>query len=477
MDKPKVLMCNPPWWAGKPSVPFVSRWRAGVRAGSRWPFTQLGPSRPNKWVMGDYVPYPFFLGYATTYLSRHSDAEVHFRDSIALRESYRAFYRFVKEGDYDYIFIESSTPSWENDSLIIRKILSLSPRSKIVVCGPICATQAEEILDEHPVHACIKGEYEKGSVKVIEGAGGVIDFDILTQDEMNSAPFPYYDDKHAYRYWDGLPVGQLHPHAQIWSSRGCPFKCIFCVWPATMTGVDPDGAGRRYVRHYSAEYMKAFLDDLTGRFSFRSIYFDDDTFNLGDKHVKAMCEVMRGVGLPWAAMCRTDTIRMETWRLMKESGCFGVKLGFESGNQWVVDNIVRKNLNLEKAAEVVRELKRLGIVVHGTFTYGLPGETQEQMLETRRFIDSLPFDSVQESGAAVIEGTPLATLIKRGNLAKYRGAVGSEDFEVQTDGHKKFESISGKTGVTVARLTGRQARDANSLLARVRHGLYRLIHR
>jgi len=87
--------------------------------------------------------------------------------------------------------------------------------------------------------------------------------------------------------------------------------------------------------------------------------------------------VMRRVGVPWSAMCRADTIRPELWQEMKDSGCFGVKIGFESGNQYVIDNIVNKRLNLEGARETVAIVKRTGMSVHGTFTYGLPGETME----------------------------------------------------------------------------------------------------
>jgi radical SAM superfamily enzyme YgiQ (UPF0313 family) len=208
-----------------------------------------------------------------------------------------------------------------------------------------------------------------------------------------------------------------------------------------MTGHDPDGSGRRTVRYYSAQYMEAFLRELRDRFPFKCIYFDDDTFNLGDTHVLSMCEVMSRIGLPWSAMCRTDTVRMETWKVMRESGCFGVKLGFESGNQWVVDKIVRKNLDLEHGREVVHEIKRLGMAVHGTFTYGLPGETEDQMMDTKRFIDSLPFDSIQESGTAVIEGTPLHSLLVHGKLDKYEGAFINDRYNVQSDGNRKLEEI------------------------------------
>ena len=66
---------------------------------------------------------------------------------------------------------------------------------------------------------------------------------------MNYAPFPYYDENIYDKYFDGnpIPMNELSPQDHIWTSRGCPFKCIFCVWPATMTGNDPDGNKKRSV--------------------------------------------------------------------------------------------------------------------------------------------------------------------------------------------------------------------------------------
>ena len=437
----KVLYSNPPWWEGIERCGTMKYWRAGCRAGSRWPFTYLVRSRPDKFVFGDYLPYPFFMGYAASYLREKSNAQVLLRDSIALRESYRAYYNYLKNERFDFIVIESATPSWENDSKIIQNIQAVCPDSKIVLTGPITSTKADEILDRFPVYACIRGEYEKGSFRVVEGEQGLIQHDMLTVKELNEAPFPYFDEVIAHRYADLNPEGQQFPHAQVWSSRGCPYKCIFCVWPATMTGNDPDGTGKRAVRHYSPEYMEAFLRELVERYQFKSIYFDDDTFNLGDRHVVGVCNVMKKIGLPWSAMCRSDTIKLETWGLMKESGCFGVKIGFESGNQYVIDHIVNKRLDLEQASSLVHELKRLGMTVHGTFTYGLPGETQEQMMDTKKLVVSLPFDSVQESGTAEIEGTPLHTLRTAGSLEKYSGAKIDENYVEHSDGIRKWETV------------------------------------
>jgi radical SAM superfamily enzyme YgiQ (UPF0313 family) len=442
----KVLFSNPPWWSGTQVAAdalgrTTTMHTAGVRAGSRWPFTLQVNSAPDHFRFGSYLPYPFFMGYAATYAAKMTGAEVVFRDSIALRESYEAYYPAVERGHFDFIVIESASPCWEHDQAVIQALNQLCPQARIILTGPI-ASQAAEVMKSTPIHACVRGEYEKGVVRVLGGESGIIDFDLLTTGEMNAAPYPYFDAVYAHRYWDPNPQGMQAPQAQVWSSRGCPYKCIFCVWPATMTGNDPDGTQKRTVRHYSAEYMQGFLEHLVGTYGYRSIYFDDDTFNLGDKHVERMCAVMRKIGIPWSAMCRADTIRLDLWREMKESGCFGVKIGFESGNQQVVDTIVNKRLDLEEARRAVVEMKRVGLTVHGTFTYGLPGETREQMLDTKRYIATLGLDTVQESGCAEIEGTPLHTLNSAKTLKKYKGAKLDEQYVRERDGRVKFDKLA-----------------------------------
>lgn len=444
----KVLFSNPPWWQelvryATPEGGELEMWNGGVRAGSRWPFTAPVRSFPDQPVFGDYLPYPFFMGYAASYAKKHTSADIHFRDSLSLRDSYDRFFQYLLAERFDRIVIESASPSWEHDKLVINQIVQHMPYTKVVVTGPITAL-GNKIFDESPVIAAIQGEYEKGIVKVINGAEGLIGHDLLTREEMNDAPFPWYDPLHAHLYCDPCPNTPTFPHAHVWSSRGCPFKCIFCVWPATMTGNDPDGQNKRSVRHYSPEYMEAFLTEIAGKYGYRSIYFDDDTFNLGNSHVIKMCEVMRKIDLPWAAMCRADTMRLETWKIMKESGCYGVKLGFESGNQFVVDQIVNKHLDLEFAKSVVHEIKAQGMSVHGTFTYGLPGETKAQMQDTKNFIASLPFDTIQESGTAEIEGTPLATL-RAGDgavLPGYEGARIDDGYVVAQDGGRKWRQLA-----------------------------------
>ena len=139
-------------------------------------------------------------------------------------------------------------------------------------------------------------------------------------------------------------------------------------------------------------------------------------------------------------MCRADTIKKETWKVMAEAGCLGVKLGFESGNQFVVDKIVNKHLDLEYAKNIVEYIRSLNMSVHGTFTYGLPGETKKHMIDTKNFINNTNFSTIQESGTAEIEGTPLHTLNSK-KLETYPGANIDKNYDRHVDGNKKWGEI------------------------------------
>lgn len=390
-----------------------------------------------------YFPFPFFSGYAASYAQKHlPDYEVRLIDSITRNETYAKFYGHIVSLHPEWIVMETATSSWEHDQKLIPRIKEAAPGAKLILTGPF---KYEEGI-QAGAHAVIKGEYEKGCVSVIQGfASGIVDHMLLTSQEMNEAPIPMMDEEVWDRYWDSNPIGQIHPHLQIFASRGCPHKCVFCIWPAVMTGNDPEGTKARSVRFYSADYLEKYIRALLDKHPFRSIYFDDDTGNLNDKHTLEICRVMRKIGLPWSMMCRADTSSREVWKEMKDSGCFGVKVGFESGSQYVIDHIINKKLDLKEAVETCRYLKSIGMTVHGTFTYGLPGETDEQRLETFQFIKRLRseglIDSHQESGTATIDGTPLSLIAEGKFLPKYDGAT-NKDFERTPDGLKKREGMT-----------------------------------
>lgn len=449
----KILFSNPPWWQ-----PDSDGLRIGIRAGSRWPFTRTSVHAPDKFLFGGYLPLPFFMVSAAAWARREfPDAQVEIRDSIARGEGYPAYMSHLDATRPDWLIIESATPCWEHDQQLIRVISENMPETKIIVCGTIVA--GCEFKLPQGAFASVKGEYERGVAEIIraERDGFVwgngnrqVDFRLLTTEEMNSMPFPMFDEVCATRYADGCPSGQKFPHLQVWTSRGCPFRCSFCGWPGTMTGNDPDGTRPRKVRGHSAEWVEAMLRERLAIAEkagtpYQSIYIDDDTFNLTEKHTLEISAVMKRIGLPWSAMCRADTISEDAWRAMNDAGCFGVKIGFESGSQRVIDRIINKRLSLVEAERSAKFIRSIGMTVHGTFTVGLPGETQEEQQQTLEFIKRLheegAIDTHQLSGTAVIEGSPLANMIHENRaFPKYPGA-NPEGYVLQQDGQKKIEGM------------------------------------
>lgn len=441
----KILFSNPVWWTQGER----GEWRAGIRAGSRWPFTMPTNSRPDAPAKGEYMPYPMFMGFAASWCQHaFPDAQVVLRDSLARRESYETFLNYVASFKPDFVVMESATPSWDHDKHVCKLINEAHPQARIIITGTITTTRNKEINELG--YDAVLGEYEKGVVECIGASGKApwtLPHDLLTSEEMNAAPFPMYDEEVATAYFDACPTGQESPELVLWTSRGCPYKCCFCAWPAVMTNNDPDGNSPRKVRFYSPEHLEGWVRTrLAKNPGIKSIRLDDDTMNLGDKHTLGICDAMKRIGLPWSAMCRADTVKLSTWNTMKESGCFGVKIGMESGSQTVIDTIVNKKLDLgDIEHRILPHLKSIGLKVHTTWTVGLPGEKPSQANETLRMIERLYSAGLHQthqlSGTATIEGTPLSQIAEGKELKAYPGAD-NRGFLVTGDGQDKVERMA-----------------------------------
>ncbi|HNW36229.1 MAG TPA: radical SAM protein, partial [Candidatus Ozemobacteraceae bacterium] len=144
------------------------------------------------------------------------------------------------------------------------------------------------------------------------------------------------------------------------------------------------------------------------RWPFKAVYFDDDTFNISKPHVLQLCEEIkkRNITIPWAAMCRADRFDRETLEECRKAGLFAVKYGIESADQSIIDGI-HKNLNLETAEQVIAMTRELGIKVHLTLVLGLPGETEQTIKKTWRFVKRVKADYMQFSLSTPYPGTEL----------------------------------------------------------------------
>ncbi len=432
----KVFLGNGPWY--RPGA-------YGVRAGSRWPHFEEECSR--------YLPFPFYLGYATAILEREGH-ECRVVDGIAERISEDEFLQRIRGFNPDLIVLEVSTASIDTDMRQARKAKELCPNARIVFCGPHLGMYEPEFLDREPlIDFVIRGEYEyvlRDLVSALEsgddlaGIKGISYRDSSGKGQMNpraevirdldNLPWPSRKQLPMLNYYD-QPGGIPEPTLQIWASRGCPFKCIFCAWPHIMYG------NNVYRTRDPADVVEEILA-MKKEYGFRSVYFDDDTFNIGKKRMLALAEEMRrrDVGLPWAAMARADTTDRETLVAMKEAGLMAIKYGVESASQDLVD-AAQKHLDLEKVKETVRYTRELGIRQHLTFSFGLPGETWETIRKTIRFSKQLDPETVQFS---IMTPFPGSTFYHQMREA---GMLLTEDFS-QYDGSStaviRTEALSGE---------------------------------
>ncbi len=424
--KMKVFLGNGPW---------LRKGYYGVRAGSRWPhFEEAG---------NDYLPFPFYLAYATALLEKDGYPCL-LTDGVAERISEEKYIRRAVTFQPDVAILEVSTASLETDLRQAEKIKKACPNVCIVFCGIHLDMYRPAFLDEcELVDFVMKGEYDLVVLQLMKALESGGDFSTVPNlvyrnsegkacetdrgtsiAELDSIPWPARQHLPMMNYCD-LPGGIPAPSLQMWSSRGCPFKCIFCAWPQIMYG------DNRYRTRNPVDVVDE-IEAMKQQYGFRSFYFDDDTFNIGKQRILELCEEIkkRCLNMPWAAMARADTSDRETLMAMKEAGLKGIKYGVESGSQQLVD-AAQKNLNLEKVEEMVRVTRELGINQHLTFSFGLPGETWETVRQTIDFAKRLNPETVQFSIMTPFPGSTFYKMLEKdqklltNDWSKYDGGTTS----------------------------------------------------
>lgn len=180
--------------------------------------------------------------------------------------------------------------------------------------------------------------------------------------------------------------------------RGCVYRCAFCAYYA----LSP-------TRFYSADYLIENVKYLRDEFDIRGIYFTDSTIGNNRRLIESFSEALISEGLSneieWYANMRPNQVTRDLLKLMWQSGCRYLFYGFESGNQRVLDLMV-KGMKVEagyKAAELHREL---GFPYHGSFILGYPGETESEIWETLRMIERIRPPSLGINWYVPLPGTP-----------------------------------------------------------------------
>jgi hopanoid biosynthesis associated radical SAM protein HpnJ len=387
-------------------------------ASSRWPATREIESY---W-------YPVWLAYPAGLLegSRLLDAPPH---HVSAAETIQIC------KDYEFLVLFTSTVGWEGDQRLAEAIKAANPAIKIAFVGPPVTTSPDKALNECQVLDFIcRREFDYSVVEFAQGKPlneilG-ISYRVATEtgskvvhnpdrpqiEDLDAMPWAtkiYKRDMDVTRY--NVPF-LLHPYIALYSTRGCPAQCTFCLWPQTLSG----HAWRKRSTDDVAAELKWAKENFP---EVKEFFFDDDTFNINQERTIELCSKLKPLGLTWSCTSRVTTSR-KTLEAMKDAGCRLLIVGFESGDPQILKNI-KKGATVEKARQFAKDCHEIGLVIHGDFILGLPGETKESIANTIKFAKSLDVETIQVSIAHAYPGTEFYDYAKENGFITNEGAKDS----------------------------------------------------
>jgi len=344
--------------------------------------------------------------------------------------------------DHDLVVMHTSSPSFGSDVKTAEMIKAINPNVKIGFIGAKVAVEPRKSLEASTaIDFVTRNEFDYTIKEVAEGrdwskiaglsyrnADGVIvdNEDRAILEDMDALPFvtPIYKRDLAI---ENYFIGYLkHPYISFYSGRGCKSRCTFCLWPQTV-------GGHRY-RVRSVGHVVEELAWAKSAFpQVKEFFFDDDTFTDNLPRTEALAKEIGKLGLTWSCNAKAN-VPYQTLKIMKDNGLRLLLVGYESGNQQILHNI-KKGMLVDVARRFTKDCHDLGIVIHGTFILGLPGETKETIEETIRFANEINPHTIQVSLAAPYPGTFLYNQARENNWLH-------EDDELITDHGVQIAPIS-----------------------------------
>ena len=379
-------------------------------AGSRWPASREIESY---W-------YPVWLCYPAGMLadSKVVDAPPH---GISIDQT------VAMASDFELLVLFTSSPGFDVDVRIAEMMKDNNPKMKVAFVGPPVTVEPEKALRaSKAIDFIVKKEFDYQIANFAKGAplaelpgvsywkdgriqhnpeGGVIE----NLDELPWVTKVYKRDLDFRRY--NVPF-LLNPYLSFYTTRGCPAMCTFCLWPQTHSG-------HRWRLRSTDDVVNEVRYTLENFPGLKEIFFDDDTFNYKKDRTIELCAKLKKLNFTWSCTSRVTT-DYETLKAMKEAGCRLMIVGYESGDAQILKNI-KKGATVDMAKRFTANAHKLGLVIHGDFIVGLPGETHETMRRTIEFAKGLDVETIQVSLGHAYPGTEFYADAEKNGLVAIGG--------------------------------------------------------
>ncbi|HLY03131.1 MAG TPA: hopanoid biosynthesis associated radical SAM protein HpnJ [Candidatus Cybelea sp.] len=315
--------------------------------------------------------------------------------------------------DYECIVLHTSTPSFSNDARFAARVKEDNPKALVGMVGAHVGILPEQSLKLAPAVDWVSvGEFDYTCVDVASGKplnevdglayrenGQVVRTPerpiIMDMDAFPSVLDVYRRDLTIPNYFNGY---LQHPYLSFYTGRGCKSKCTFCLWPQTIGG--------HLYRVRSVDSVEAEMKRAKAMFpEVKEFFFDDDTLTDNIPRVEEIARRLGKLGITWSCNAKPNVPRA-TIEIMKANGLRLFLVGYESGNQQVLNNM-KKGTRLDIIRRFSKDCRELGVKIHGTFILGMPGETLETIQETINFACEMDPETIQVSLAAPYPGTYL----------------------------------------------------------------------
>jgi len=315
--------------------------------------------------------------------------------------------------EYEMAVLHTSTPSFESDVKVAEALKQENPQLKVGFIGAHVAVSPDaSLLASRAIDFVARNEFDYTIQEVAEGRS-LAEVDGISYrvngkiahnrerasiEDMDQLPWVvdvYQRDLVIEDYF----IGYLeHPYVSLYTGRGCKSRCTFCLWPQTI-------GGHRY-RTRSAQNVVAEIARAKEYFpQVKEFFFDDDTFTDDLPRAEEIARGLGKLGVTWSCNAKAN-VPYASLKVMKENGLRLLLVGFETGSQQILLNI-KKGMHVDMARRFMADCHKLGVVVHGTFIMGLPGETHNTIEETIRFAQEINPHTIQVSLAAAYPGTYL----------------------------------------------------------------------
>ncbi len=334
--------------------------------------------------------------------------EVRCIDADALDWTGRVAAQGILEGDPELVGISVNTALFGEAMAVAQELRKAGWEGHLTLGGVHPSALPRETLERiHEADSLVIGEGERTVTELacalqarrdVEGIAGLLarttNGDVVlgaprsVEKDLDTLPLPALEllpmDRYVSPMWTG---GKERRMGVLITSRGCPAGCEFCASNVLW--------GRR-VRFHSVDRVMQEVRRLVDEFNVDYLVFNDDTFTINKRFCLEICNRLEvdGVRTPYMVTSRVDTVDEKLLDRLRETGCFLITYGIESGSEEVLRQI-RKNTKLDRARRAVEYAKQIGMKVTGNFMFGHWTDTRETCRRTLAFARELQCDLSQ----------------------------------------------------------------------------------